>query len=90
MIKNRKSKAAYEATKLKKRAEAEKSRQLQALEDEIATAERKLAILTTEIEQVSLEQDIETLQRLGQDYQKLEEILASLFETWIETEGHSS
>lgn len=81
------AKVAHQAAKEKKRVEDRQARAIAAIEETIATTEAKLAQLTSNIEQASLAQDIETLQELGREYQQIEARLAKLFDEWMSMEA---
>lgn len=80
------AKAAHRATKAKKRAADRQARAIAAIEETIAATEAKLAQLTSHIEKASLTQDVETLQKLGREYQQTEARLTTLFDEWMSME----
>lgn len=81
------AKSAHQAAKTKKRAENRQARAIAAIEETIAATEAKLVQLTSNIEEASLTQDIETLQELGREYQQTEARLAELFDEWMSMEA---
>ncbi len=67
----------------RKRKEQEKRQQeAQAIEDRIHAKERELEEVTRALEQASLAQRIDDVQRLGERYQSLERELDELIESW--------
>ncbi len=67
----------------RKRKEQEKRQQeAQAIEDRIHAKERELEEVTRALEQASLAQRIDDVQRLGERYQSLERELEELIESW--------
>ncbi len=73
-----------QAREARKRRKEEEKRQQQvlALEDRIHTREQELEALTEALEQASLAQELEEVQRLGKRYQALQQELDELIETW--------
>ncbi len=72
---------AREARKRRKEEE-KRQQQVQALEDRIHAREQELEALTEALEQASLAQELEEVQRLGKRYQSLQRELDELIETW--------
>jgi len=67
----------------RKRKEEEKRQQeAQALEDHIHLKEKELATITGQLEEASLAQRVDEVQRLGERYQAVERELEALIETW--------
>ncbi len=67
----------------RKRKEAEKrQQQARALEDRIHALEKEQEAITRQLEEASLAQRVDEVQRLGERYQALEQELETLIETW--------
>ena len=77
----------YRQAKLQRRARQQRARQMAELEAAIEATQERLAYLTRALEEASYARDVETLHKLGLEYQQTEETLTQLLDKWIAMEA---
>ncbi len=65
-----------------RKEEEKRQQQAQALEDQIHALEKELEVITQQLEEASLAQRVEEVQRLGERYQAVEREMEELIESW--------
>jgi ATP-binding cassette subfamily F protein 3 len=76
-----------EATKAVQRAAAQRTREIQELEDRIKGLESRMAVLSVALEQAGSAQQVERVRELGVEYEQVERELQACLAQWAEVAG---